>query len=49
MKGKPTCILAKTFKGRNFPDIEDQLNYHGKALGDKTEALVKHLKSLLQV
>ena len=43
-KGKPTCILAKTFKGQDFPDISDKMNWHGKALGDKSEAVVKHLR-----
>ena len=45
----PTCILAKTFKGNDFPEIADQMNWHGKALGDKTEVVVKHLKGLIQV
>lgn len=43
VKGKPTAILAKTFKGRNFPDIEDQDNWHGKPLGDKTKAVLEVL------
>ena len=43
-KGKPTVVLMKTFKGRDFPGIEDQMNWHGKALGDKAEATVEHLK-----
>eukprot|EP00095_Tigriopus_kingsejongensis_P001995 maker-scaffold1340_size46339-snap-gene-0.14 protein:Tk01995 transcript:maker-scaffold1340_size46339-snap-gene-0.14-mRNA-1 annotation:"Transketolase" len=47
-KGKPTCILAKTFKGNDFPEISDQMNWHGKALGEKTASVVEHLKSLLK-
>ena len=47
-KDKPTCILAKTFKGKDFPGIEDEMNWHGKALGDKAEGVVKHLRGLLQ-
>ena len=43
-KGKPTIILAKTFKGRDFPNIEDEMNWHGKALGAKTEEILEHLK-----
>jgi transketolase len=43
-KDKPTCILAKTFKGHDYPDIENLMNWHGKALGDKTDAVVAHLK-----
>jgi transketolase len=48
-KGKPTCILSKTFKGKDFPEIEDQMNWHGKALGDKAEGVIKHLRSLIKV
>ena len=43
-KGKPTMILAKTYKGRDFPKIEDEMNWHGKALGVKSEDIVAHLK-----
>lgn len=43
----PTVIVARTFKGKDFSDIEDQVNWHGKPLGDKTEAIIAHLKSLL--
>merc|ERR1711936_511374 len=45
-KGKPTIILAKTYKGRAFPNIEDLMNWHGKALGAKSDEVVSHLKSL---
>jgi len=45
---KPTCIIAKTFKGKYFPDIEDLMNWHGKALGDKTAGVVAHLQSLIK-
>lgn len=47
-KMKPTAIIAKTYKGRNFPSIEDEENWHGKPLGDKSEAVVQHLKSLIK-
>ncbi len=43
----PTCIIARTFKGKNFPDIENLLNWHGKALGDKTDAIIQHLQGLI--
>ena len=46
--GMPTVILAKTFKGRDFPNIEDQMNWHGKPLGDKTETILTHLESLIK-
>merc|ERR1719225_724424 len=45
-KGKPTIILAKTYKGRAFPNIEDLMNWHGKALGAKSDEVVAHLKTL---
>jgi len=48
-KGKPTCILAKTYKGHNFgADIENLMGWHGKALGDKSPSVVAHLQSLIQ-
>lgn len=47
-KGKPTAIVAKTFKGRNFPKIEDLENWHGKPLGDQTERVLQHLRSLIK-
>merc|ERR1719153_1356948 len=47
-KGMPTAILAKTFKGRDFPEIEDQMNWHGKPLGDKAESVLAHLNNLIK-
>lgn len=46
-KGRPTAIIARTFKGKGFPCIEDKLNWHGKALGDQGEAVVAHLQQQL--
>ena len=43
-KGKPTCILAKTFKGHEYLEIENVMNWHGKALGEKTSIVLEHLK-----
>jgi len=48
-KGKPTCILSKTYKGKDFPEIEDQMNWHGKALGAKSDEVLKHLRTLIKV
>jgi transketolase len=45
MKDKPTMILAKTHKGAGIPGIEDKDNWHGKALGDKTDAAVAAIKA----
>jgi len=48
-KGKPTCILAKTYKGRDFGEnIENLMNWHGKALGDKSAGVVQHIQSLIK-
>ncbi|ODN02005.1 Transketolase-like protein 2 [Orchesella cincta] len=47
-KGRPTAIIAKTFKGKNFPSIEDQDNWHGKPLADKSAATLEHLRNLLK-
>ncbi|XP_016960800.1 transketolase-like protein 2 [Drosophila biarmipes] len=46
-KSKPTAIIAKTFKGKDFPNIEDLDNWHGKPLGDKAAEVVKHLEGLI--
>uniref|UniRef100_A0AAR5QA04 transketolase n=2 Tax=Dendroctonus ponderosae TaxID=77166 RepID=A0AAR5QA04_DENPD len=46
-KGKPTAIIAKTYKGRDFPDIEDREGWHGKALGKETDRVLKHLEGLI--
>merc|ERR1719192_1897126 len=45
---KPTCLIAKTFKGKYFPEIEDLMNWHGKALGAKSEAVIQHVESLIK-
>jgi len=47
-KGRPTAIICKTFKGKNFPGIEDQDNWHGKPLADKSNAVLEHLKSQIK-
>merc|ERR1719384_2268588 len=47
-KGKPTMILAKTYKGHDFPEIADKMNWHGKSLGGKSAEVVEHLKTLLK-
>ena len=31
IKGKPTCIIAKTIKGKGLPYMENQVGWHGKA------------------
>jgi transketolase len=46
-KGKPFAIVAKTLKGKDFPGLEDQLNWHGKPIGEKSEEVEKFLQSKL--
>lgn len=46
--GKPTAILAQTYKGKGFPDIEDKLNWHGKPLGDKSEAIISAIAARIK-
>lgn len=48
VKGKPTCIVAKTFKGKGLEGIENADNWHGKALGDKAEGQIQHLLSQIK-
>jgi transketolase len=47
VKGQPSCIVAKTFKGKFFPSIEDDQNWHGKPLGKNTEAVVQAVQALI--
>lgn len=44
VKGKPTCIVAKTFKGQGIPGIVDQENWHGKPIGAKSEEAIKAIR-----
>ncbi|HVJ82027.1 MAG TPA: transketolase [Planctomycetia bacterium] len=46
-RDRPTAILAKTFKGHGIPGIDDQEDWHGKPLGDKTDAALSYLHSQL--
>ncbi|XP_014099875.1 transketolase [Bactrocera oleae] len=43
-KGKPTAVIAKTFKGKGFPGIENEENWHGKPLGDKACEVIRRLE-----
>jgi len=47
-EGRPTAILAQTFKGKGFGEIEDLDDWHGKPLMDKGESVIKHLTSLIK-
>lgn len=48
-KGRPTAILAKTFKGKNFVNIEDLDNWHGKAIvGEQGQDVLKHIQAMVK-
>lgn len=47
-KDRPTAIVAKTFKGKHFPNIEDLENWHGKPLGDQANSVIEHLQSMIR-
>uniref|UniRef100_A0A7N6AQJ9 Transketolase n=1 Tax=Anabas testudineus TaxID=64144 RepID=A0A7N6AQJ9_ANATE len=50
VKDKPTCIVAKTFKGKGLKNIEDLDNWHGKPIPkDRVEELLKDLQAQIQV
>jgi transketolase len=34
-KGKPTCVIANTVKGKGVSFMENQLKWHGKAPSDE--------------
>ncbi|ESO84365.1 hypothetical protein LOTGIDRAFT_236318 [Lottia gigantea] len=46
--GRPTCIIAKTFKGKGVSGIEDQINWHGKPLGGETERALAEIKAIIK-
>lgn len=44
VKGQPSCILTKTYKGKGLPGIEDVDNWHGKPLGSKADEYIALLQ-----
>ncbi len=48
-KGRPTMILAKTFKGFGISFVQDKEGWHGKALkaGDEADRAIKELEATL--
>ncbi|XP_035244268.1 transketolase-like protein 2 [Anguilla anguilla] len=49
LKGKPTAIVAKTFKGKGLEGIENEDNWHGKPIPkDRVEGLLAELRSQIQ-
>uniref|UniRef100_A0A3B3ZR17 Transketolase n=1 Tax=Periophthalmus magnuspinnatus TaxID=409849 RepID=A0A3B3ZR17_9GOBI len=50
VKDKPTCIVAKTFKGKGLKNIEDFENWHGKPIPkDRVDDVLNDLRALIQV
>ncbi|KAF1390418.1 hypothetical protein PFLUV_G00057840 [Perca fluviatilis] len=50
VKDKPTCIVAKTFKGKGLKNIEDLDNWHGKPIPkDRVDDILKDLQAQIQV
>lgn len=48
-KGKPTAIIAKTFKGKYFINsIEDSIGWHGKPLGKESTAVIEDIEKLIK-
>nr|XP_060511741.1 transketolase-like protein 1 [Panthera onca] len=49
VKNKPTAVVAKTFKGRGTPSIEDAENWHGKPMPkERADAIIKLIESQIQ-
>nr|XP_019592308.1 PREDICTED: transketolase-like protein 2 [Rhinolophus sinicus] len=49
MKNKPTAIIAKTFKGRGIPNVEDADNWHGKPVPkERADAIIELIESQIQ-
>lgn len=47
-KNRPTALLAKTFKGKGFPEIEDKEKWHGTPLGAKSDAVIAHVQKQIK-
>ena len=48
-KGQPTCIIAKTFKGKYMEGIENSVSWHGKPLPrDKGDQVIAQIRQLIK-
>lgn len=47
-KDRPFAIIAKTFKGKYFPEVENLLNWHGKPMGNKSEGIINNIRGLMK-
>ncbi|KAM4802178.1 transketolase-like protein 2 [Urocitellus parryii] len=49
VKNKPTAVIAKTFKGRGIPNVEDAENWHGKPMPkERADAIIQLIESQIQ-
>ncbi|XP_045394183.1 transketolase-like protein 1 isoform X1 [Lemur catta] len=49
VKSKPTAVVAKTFKGRGLPNVEDAENWYGKPVAkERADAIIKLIESQIQ-
>ncbi|XP_004645150.2 transketolase-like protein 1 isoform X1 [Octodon degus] len=49
VKGKPTAVVAKTFKSRGMPNVEDTESWHGKPMPqERADAIIKLIESQIQ-
>ncbi|KAF6097669.1 transketolase like 2 [Phyllostomus discolor] len=49
VKSKPTAVVAKTFKGRGIPKVEDAENWHGKPMPkERADAIIRLIESQIQ-
>ncbi|XP_060038558.1 transketolase-like protein 1 [Erinaceus europaeus] len=49
VKNKPTAVVAKTFKGRGLPSVEDSENWHGKPMPkERADAIIKLIESQIE-
>ncbi|XP_072102460.1 transketolase-like protein 2 [Mobula birostris] len=47
--GRPTAIVAKTYKGRGIKGVEDMENWHGKPIPkDRAKAVIEDIQSQIQ-
>ncbi|XP_006739414.1 transketolase-like protein 1 [Leptonychotes weddellii] len=49
VRNKPSAVVAKTFKGRGIPSVEDVENWHGKPMPkERADAIIKLIESQIQ-
>ncbi|KAM8752501.1 transketolase-like protein 1 [Rhynchonycteris naso] len=49
VKNKPTAIIAKTFKGRGIPSVEDTENWHVRPMpAERVDAIIKLIESQIE-